>query len=105
MSGLQLGLSPSIRFIRFNRHGCELLKRIKIRGGIVNHPRGFADVKVRRESIVATRCSCRLNFQTPQPPRNPWSSDQSLKNCDFEFFDPTGNIHQSKAEVIFKSTV
>jgi len=29
MSGLQLGLSPSIRFIRFNRHGCELLERIK----------------------------------------------------------------------------
>ena len=43
------GISSSIRSIRFNRHGCELLKRIKMRAGMVNHLRGFADVKLRGE--------------------------------------------------------
>jgi hypothetical protein len=48
VTGRQPRFSPSIRFIRFNRHGCELLKRIKMRAAMVNHLRGFADVKLRR---------------------------------------------------------
>jgi len=37
-----------IRFIRFNRHECELLQRIKMREAMVNHLHGFADVRLRR---------------------------------------------------------